>query len=237
MTEGRGLSIFEDEPEDTGESQRQETAADDPTVVIPVGARNTPRGAPSAADDTSSGQRRDATRTQAIPVAKAEEADKPPAKGAETEHPPAPLGQSVDEVLQVTEKVSPLLGCGDGLREPLQDRGVHCRVDLTPGCSPIHQAVSFHRAKQPFFRIQDSLPLVQQGEEGLLEDVLRVLTGDTVIREKPFQLGFDCLQEILEGGGVLGWGRAEHSDQKKKKCCNPNLTPFSRAVQLIDVSA
>src|SRR4029079_15330696 len=90
MTEGRGLSIFEDEPEDSGESQRQETAADDPTVVIPVGARNTPGGTPSAADDTSSAQRRDATRTQAIPVAKAEEADKPPAKGAETEHPPAP---------------------------------------------------------------------------------------------------------------------------------------------------
>ena len=78
MTEGRGLSIFEDEPEDSGESQRQETAADDPTVVIPVGARNTPQGAPAAAGDTSSGQRRDATRTQAIPVAKADEADRVP---------------------------------------------------------------------------------------------------------------------------------------------------------------
>ena len=44
MTEGRGLSIFDDEPEDSGESQRQETAADDPTVAIPVGARNTSRG-------------------------------------------------------------------------------------------------------------------------------------------------------------------------------------------------
>ncbi len=82
MTEGRGLSIFDDEPEDSGESQRQETAADDPTVVIPVGARKTPQGAPSAADDTSSGQRRsDATRTQAIPVAKADEADRVPRHG------------------------------------------------------------------------------------------------------------------------------------------------------------
>ena len=74
MTEGRGLSIFDDEPEESGESQRRETAADEPTVVIPVGAGKSTKGAPSAPDDTSSARRHsDATRTQAIPAAKADE--------------------------------------------------------------------------------------------------------------------------------------------------------------------
>ena len=89
MTEGRGLSIFDDEPEDSGESQRRETAADDPTVVIPVGARNTPKGAPAASGDTSSARRRDATRTQAIPVAKAVEAAESPTRRTDTEPAPA----------------------------------------------------------------------------------------------------------------------------------------------------
>ena len=57
--------------------------------MIPVGARNTPQGATAASGDTSSGQRRDATRTQTIPVAKVVEATESPTRRTDTEPAPA----------------------------------------------------------------------------------------------------------------------------------------------------
>src|SRR6266545_951281 len=63
---------------------------------------------------------------------------------------------------------------------------------------PVEQTLVAHGSNQPGLRVADGLAMVDQGEEGLLEDVFRILWRDAVALKLRFEARPDLLQEDVE---------------------------------------
>src|SRR5437764_14108543 len=99
---------------------------------------------------------------------------------------------------QIAPEIRALLGGLERLGQGVEDRRVDRVIELAPLLSPIQQALVADDPEQPGLGIPDAFAIVvDQGDQRLLEDVLRVLQGNPVMREKGLQAWPDLLEKTL----------------------------------------
>jgi hypothetical protein len=107
--------------------------------------------------------------------------------------------QLFQEVVQVPEQLGALLRRGHGLGEQLEDRRVHRVVEGVAALAPVHHAAVAQSHEEPRFRVLDRLPLLNGGDQGLLNEVLRVVRRDSVASKNLLQPGAQTPQELVYG--------------------------------------
>ena len=101
----------------------------------------------------------------------------------------------VDRALELTEREGAAVLTMRRLGEELEQRPVHRVPQLAPPPSPVDDAAVLDRADQPRLGVANAAPVVDERQEGLLQDVLGVLRRDPVAGEDCPQLGPDRLEE------------------------------------------
>src|ERR1700733_8085815 len=105
------------------------------------------------------------------------------------------------------------------LRHGVEHRGGDRIVDLASLPPPVEQTLFADGTDQPGLRIADSIAVVDQGEQGLLEDVFGVLRGYSVIGEQGFQASPRPLETTLKRRLDLGLVQCTHLP----KACQASL--------------
>jgi hypothetical protein len=140
---------------------------------------------------------------------------------AQPQHLAAALGELVEQGLEVVPQVLALLGGGLRLGQPLEHRRVDRLVELTPAVAPVQAALVAQGAEQPRLGVADVLPLVDQRQQGLLEDVLGVLRRDPVARKEHLETRLDPVEELLQRCLEAGTVQSAH-------CIHSTLGPVVR---------
>ena len=133
----------------------------------------------------------------------------------------AALRQPLERALEVAPHVRPLLRRMERLRHGIEHDRVDRIVDLAPLLSPVQQTLVADGAEQPGLRVADSVAVVDQGEQGLLQDVFGVLRRDSVMREQALSNAAVRApwRQPSSGDSTWDWSNALIF----QKACQPNL--------------
>src|SRR6185295_10703147 len=105
---------------------------------------------------------------------------------------------ALEGIGQIAAEIGSLLGRRLGLGHPLEDRRVDRLVERTPALPPIQQALVAEGSEQPGLRVPHSIIAIEERQQGLLQDVLRILRGDLVVGEQDFKARTNLRQKALE---------------------------------------
>src|SRR4051794_29658094 len=117
---------------------------------------------------------------------------------AQLEQRPAAGGEARHHAVQVGRQLRLLLVRRLRDRQEVEDRRVDRLAEAPPPFAPVHDALLLDRPDQPALRAADLVPLVQQRELGVLQNVLGILGRDLEITENPLQARSGILQQTVQ---------------------------------------
>src|SRR5262249_24115179 len=152
---------------------------------------------------------------------------------AQAKHRATAVRELAEQGVEVGAQIGALLGRRLGFGEQLEDGAVHQVPEPAAVLAPVDDAAVRQGRQQPGFRIADAPRLRDHDEEGLLQEVVRVLERDAMAPEYPLELGLDVMQDLFERRLLHGWYLVAHARSEnhlyvyKQKYTNL-VSPMSR---------